>query len=101
MPCYEVRLVSVEFKAQHKDLLIQALNEVGLEFRVSENRIVVAGEIKIDLDRQEVRCPEVLRGTVNEIKRKYSEVVLKKVAGKKRWSVKNTGTNKFQLRKWA
>jgi hypothetical protein len=101
MPCYEVRLVSVEFKAAHRDLLLQALKEQRLSYREVGNLIRVEGGIDIDLDAQNVQCPERLRGLVNGIKQKYSEVVLKKVAEKKKWSVKAKGQNKFTLKKWA
>lgn len=101
MPCYEVRLVSVEFKAAHKDLLLEALKELGLSVRVSGSVLYIQGGVEIDLDRQRITCPERMQGIVNRIKQKYSEVVLKKVAAKKKWTVKSKGTNKFQLRKWA
>jgi len=101
MPCYEVRLVSVEFKAAHRDLLLQALKELDLSFRVSEDIIYLRDGIQIDLGRQVVRCPQNMQGLINRLKQKYSEVVLKKVATKKKWSVKAKGQNKFTLKKWA
>jgi hypothetical protein len=42
-----------------------------------------------------------MQGLINRLKQKYSEVVLKKVAAKKKWSVKAKGQNKFTLKKWA
>lgn len=101
MPCYEVRLVSVEFKAAHKDLLLEALKQLGLSARVSGNTLYVQGGIEINLDEQRITCPRQQQGLVNRIKQKYSEVVLKKVAEKKKWTVASKGVNKFQLRKWA
>ena len=53
------------------------------------------------MDGQQVRCPKGMQSRVNAIKQKYSEVVLKKVAAKKKWSVKAKGQNKFTLKKWA
>ena len=101
MPCYEVRLVSVEFKAAHRDLLLQALKELGLSYREDENTIYVGGGIQIDLARQQVRCASERRDLVNQIKQQYSAVVLKRVAEKKKWSVSASGKNKFKLKKWA
>jgi hypothetical protein len=101
MPCYEVRLVSVEFKAAHRDLLLQALDELGWGHREEGRTIYVSGGLEISLDGQQVRCPKGMQSRVNAIKQKYSEVVLKKVAAKKKWSVKAKGQNKFTLKKWA
>lgn len=100
MPCYEVRLVSVEFKAAHRDLLLQALKEMGWSYR-ERGSVVLVGDVEIDLERQRVRCPQSSMASVNKLKQKYSEVTLKKVAEKKKWSVVATGKNKFKLRKWA
>lgn len=101
MPCWEVRLMSVQFKAAHKEILIEALKELGWAYREEEGIIYLDGRIMIDLKKEQIKCPQDAFSKVNELKRKYSEVTIKKVAAKKKWSLRVTEKNKFQIRKWA
>lgn len=100
MPCWEVRTVSVRFKVAHKDLLLQALRELGWSYTERGNLIHV-GDVTIDLEGERVECPKSSLSGVNKLRQKYSEVVLKKVAAKRKWGLREVGTNKFKLRRWA
>lgn len=102
MACYTVNLVSVEFKAKNEDILIQALNSLGWNFRKIGQAIYVGmlGGI-IDLEKQSARIDETGQSRLNELKREYSKQVLLTAAQKKKWVLKQMKEqNKFQLRRY-
>jgi hypothetical protein len=94
--------MTVEFKATNKELLEEALKQLGLNYIVYGGRVSV-GSIDIYLDRQKVRFnadSTVQTKTVNEIKQQYSMAAIMKAAKKKKWIMKVTGKNKMQAKKW-
>jgi hypothetical protein len=103
MPCYEVRLVTVEFKAKNKDVLIEVLKEMDFQVDVRPT-----GEItlkkgwntagNIDLPKQTAEFKDA--GIANEIKRKYAEKIIQQVALKKKWLFKQMEKNQIQLRRY-
>ena len=99
MPCYEINLMTVEFKAKYKEILILALKKLGYE--PSElNKKVYAANFTFDLQNQKVSFPKGFTNPMNEIKRKYSEIVLEQVAKKRRWVLKRQSEGNFQMLKY-
>jgi len=101
MPCYEVRTMSVEFKAQHKDLLIEAIKKLGWEreMRLVGDTVIVRG-MRVDLKTQKAEISEgrMYNDRLNELKRAYSSAALDRVAKRNRWSRKAKDKNKGVLR---
>lgn len=103
MSCYTVQLTTVEFKAQHAELLKKALNELGLKFSHNErtNRISIIGSyLTIDLAAQQVRCERNETSLVNRIKQQYSLEAIKLASAKNKWVVKQMASNKLALRRF-
>jgi len=105
MPCYEVRTMSVEFQAKHKDVLEEALKKLPHQVYVdSAGRIHINyDEVIIDVEKGKA---EVREGSgqrrLNELKRTYSEAALEKVAKANMWQKKKSkqNTRKGVLRKF-
>lgn len=96
MPCWEVNLITVEFKAKNIDYLTAALKELNINFYQNKN-IIRFGSTSINLDNQTIETNDI--NLSNQIKRKYSEIVIKEVAKKKKWIMK-MNQNKIQLKKY-
>lgn len=106
MPCWEVRLVSVEFKAQSKELLLTALKNLNLQYTEKNGVININyGDIVIDLANSKVTYEDdrqSLVKAVNRIKVAYSTEVVKAIALKKNWVLKQNAENakQFQARRY-
>jgi len=105
MPCYQMQLMSVEFKAKYVDFLKQALDELGYRYEVIAGDTVIKVEhrynaIWIDLAKSEIEFNRTSAVVVNRIRREYSRQVLQEVAKKKRWVVKKKQNRYFQLQKY-
>ena len=101
MPCYTVRLVTVEFKAKNIDILIAALKSLDWSFQQNGNKLSIqAGQMEIDLDKQQVKVRESSQSNINILKRKYSEMAIVQVAIKRKWALKQLKENKLRLRRY-
>lgn len=104
MPCWEVNTMSVEFSVKSITYLKLALEELGHNFVVQGDKIMMgsgSSRITIDLVEANATLGSRYQSTLNEIKRKYSEVVIKGVAKKKRWIIKEQqDANKFKLKRF-
>ena len=99
MPCYQVNIVSLQLKLTSKERLVQALKELGYQVEV-RNRVVFAGDMTFNLDVGEVDMRGTSRNAVdrlNRVNRKYSEIALREIAKKKRWSFKMQEENKIRM----
>jgi hypothetical protein len=103
MPCYTVNLVSVEFKAENKELLVKALKQMGASYSYDENfdanRISVfsaaGGWMHLFLDGRPSRIDATATKALNQLKRKYSEVVVLEAARAKRFAIRKLSENKL------
>ena len=84
MPCWQSNTIAVDIANADRDLLLEALSELGLG-RYAE---VSPTGVKISARMQ---------GRIAEIKRKYAGKVVKKAAKRLGWEVKETTTDKFKL----
>lgn len=93
MPCYEVRTVSVEFKADNRQLLDAAIKAAGLQINnQDEHRVVLGwGEIILNLDEGTARVQDGYQDKLNELKRAYSKECVRAAAKKASWNVKWSG----------
>lgn len=98
MPCWEVNLVTLEFKVHSLDNLVKAIEALGYKAMVRGTKVSF-GEVTIDLETQKAECPSSWKKKLTELKREYSVQVIKSVATKKRWSVRSNSKFKVQLRK--
>lgn len=100
MPCWEVNLISVEFKAKNIEHLKKALDNLGYRYRVVGDTVVVErlGVIRLTQGRVDIERSD--QGKLNALKREYSKVTIEQVAKAKRWSVRPKGQYKFQLAKY-
>jgi len=101
MPCYEVRLTSVEFKAKHKDLLLKALRNIGMyQIRKIGDNIIEFGNLSFNLKFEKVSLPEDEAPFLNRVKVQYSKECIQEAAKKKKWLLKKLANNKFQAKRY-
>ena len=104
MPCYQMNLVAVEFVTQNIDFLEAALRELGISYniRTYEEKVVGVdlGNIYLNIRDKVVECERYEMRTVNAIKREYSRQVLKEVAKRKRWVLKQKSNQKYEIRRY-
>lgn len=94
MPCYEVRTVSVEFKADNRQLLDAAIKAIGLEaYWHTKDRVDIGlgNNIRLDLESGKALIQDGYQGKLNELKRAYSKECVKAAAKKASWNVKWSG----------
>lgn len=101
MPCYTVNVMDIELKMKSKDLIVSVLKDLKIIFKDLESKIIIMGKpsIILDLERGKAEIPETRIDFWNMLKRKYSEKVVKTVAEKRKWALKQEG-NKLQLSKY-
>lgn len=100
MPCYEVRTISVEFKAENEDLLDRAIQATGMNTRLISNGryLLDDGAIRLDLAAGTAEVREGQQGRLNELKQAYSREAVKAATKKCQWGCKLQG-NKAQITK--
>lgn len=106
MPCYTVKLITVEFKVKNEEVLKKVLKK---HFNYVESSKTNPGTIFfysypgqttswIDLNAQ---TAQVISGiNINQVKKEYAKEIIKQVAEKKKWLFKQTADNKIQLNKY-
>ncbi len=102
MPCWEVNLMNVEFKAANRDRLVKAIEEDGFQYTelsgVIEMRLGRNSSIIFDLPNEKATLVNTTdTDPLNKIKRAYSRLTIEEVAKKKRWALRKQGKNKFQM----
>jgi hypothetical protein len=101
MPCYTVQLMTVEFRAESRELLLKALQRLNLRYVESETGIRIPdGNIFIDLKNKKVTMDQRASGIVNGIKRSYSELAIEKMCAVKKWFIANRQGNKLEIRRY-
>jgi hypothetical protein len=92
MPYYQVRTMSVEFKAENRDLLDAALKALGWKVyeQFSGQLIVGNGEIKINLKTGMAEVQVGSQAKLNELKRAYSRQSINAAAKKAGWQVSSS-----------
>lgn len=101
MPCYTVQTLSVEFKAKHTDLLLEAAESLGLNCEIKGHIASIDyGAIKINLETQQAEYKSYHQNTLNNLKVAYSTKAVEKVAQKRKWLLKQTGKNQMKLRRF-
>lgn len=100
MPCYTVKLVTVEFKAKNKEVLKKVLESQGIRVHEEDDCFALFGNLKgvINFTTQQATIQE--GANLNRVKQLYAKEIIKQVAEKKRWLFKQTGDNKIQLNKY-
>ena len=83
MPCYEVNLVSVEFRAENEELLKKAVVGLGWQYeKVADAVYVNDGQIYIVNGQARSES----QASINTLKRAYSQEVVKAAAKSKGWA---------------
>jgi hypothetical protein len=87
MPCYEVRLTTVEFKAEHKDLLMDAIKSLKLNAEIlADGRISLHyGAIVLDLKAGQAQVQDGYQAGLNNLKRAYTAQAVSKFAKLQGW----------------
>jgi len=95
MPCWEVRTVSVEFKADNRALLNAAIEELGWRHQVASNGEVIinGGDITLDLVRERATVRDSQQAALNQLKQAYSRQAVKSAAKRFNWACKMQGNN--------
>lgn len=104
MPCWEMNTMSVEFSANSLSGLKEAASRLGMGFSQHQSSVTLrltssANSIVIDFERKEAVLAKQDQRHLNALKREYSEVILEKVAAKKRWILKKKNANSFQMKR--
>ena len=101
MPCYTIQTLSVEFKAKHTDLLIEAAKSLGLNCEIMGSSVSIDyGSIKLNLETQQAEYKSYSQATMDKLKVAYSTKAVEKVAQKRKWLLKQTGKNQMKLRRF-
>jgi len=100
MPCYQMNLVSVEFKAKHVNVLEAAAKALGWSFSQRGVMAYVGSDIRIDLESQRAIVSRSYQNEVNRLKVAYSTEAVKLAAKKKKWFVKQKAAQKLELRRY-
>ena len=99
MPCYTIQTLSVEFKAKHTDLLIEAAKSLGMKVEARGDTISIDyGTIVVNLVTQQAKYSN--QSDLNQLKVAYSTKAVEKVAQKRKWLLKQTGKNTMKLRRF-
>jgi len=92
MPCWEVRTMSVEFKAKHRKLLEQAIESLGWEHESVARGIRIKtstwNSFTIDLASQKAEIQPGQQTNLNRLKQQYSKEALRRVAKLQGWRFK-------------
>jgi len=105
MPCYEMRMMSVEFKAKHLSLLRSAVQALGWSCEahldgLSVNPAGVTPAFLINMTTQTVKVNIFQQFQLNQLKQQYSKKALQRAAKLQGWQFKQqSGQQKGVLRK--
>jgi|SRR3990167_8690444 len=109
MPCYQIRTVSIEFKARNVSVLKKALTNLGFSFSERSYGLEVHtknfNKISINFDSQKISTENRISQTElanisNQIKRAYSLAAINEASKKGKWFVKKINTNQYALQKY-
>jgi len=96
MPCWEVRLLSVEFHAENRDLLEEALRARGLTYRENVPGVLsLSNGMELDLNRGTATVQDYQQRELNQLKQAYSVAAIKKVAARNQWALQQNGPTQF------
>jgi hypothetical protein len=98
MPCYQVNLISVEFKAKNVNVLELAAKELGWTFQHA-GKYVNIGAVTIDLESQQATTFSG-QSSINALKVEYSRQAVLLSAKKKKWFVKAKSKTQMELRRY-
>lgn len=115
MPCYQVNILSVEFKARHRDLLKRAIEAIGFSMvELGDHTIHVVGnaksygragigtriEINLETGLARMMGSRANQELLNELKRSYSRTVVEQIAKKKKWIARKKSSNEITLMRY-
>jgi len=102
MPCWEVRTISVEFKAENRDLLEDAVKSLGWSFRKLGNGVYQVNDMTLDLNQGKAEIGTNQQSNLNRLKVAYSQAAVRKVAKQKGWQCKFDAPTKgkFIKKQW-
>ena len=87
IPCWEINTYSLAFKAKNKPMMMEVLNDMGLNPRETARGIsTTIGTF--DLKTGEVEVSARDKSKVNSFRKKYSERVIGEAAKKFKWNIK-------------
>ena len=84
MPCDQIITVSADFSQADAELVNEIIADLGLQFRVAFRDGTLVATVVEDLAT---------------VKRTYAERIIKKVAARKGWALKQTETRKWALQR--
>lgn len=87
MPCYEVNLITVEFKAQNEGVLKAAAESLGYTFAKGSSAIYIQdkyGSTVVLIQDGEAQSEN--KSAINSLKRAYSVETIKQASKSKGWS---------------
>ena len=84
MPCDQVITVSADFSQADAELVNEIIADLGLQFRVSFREGTLVARSVEDL---------------TAVKRTYAERIVKKIAARKGWALKQTTERKWALQR--
>lgn len=98
MPCNQIRRTSVTLVNADPNMLLDALEGLGYYFAKAHRKVEMTDqEARVALgsvyDGQTLRLTGSI--TENQVKQAYSKQVVREVANRYGWRVKETGSNKY------
>jgi hypothetical protein len=104
MPCWEVNVYTVEFKAANLELLKKALESLGYQYEILESRgqliASISGGIELNLTKEQATVSDYNRNRLTRIRQEYAWKAIEEKAKQKKWFLKRKSKNKAQLRRY-
>lgn len=96
MPCYTINLVSIELKQENINLVMETLQQMGLNPILNASKNFISTTIgNFDFTSKQIRVNRRYTGKVNQFKVNYSKNALKLAAKKNKWILKERSNNKY------
>ena len=91
MPCYESRTISVEFHAEHRAVLDDAIASLGWRVREMDNGVLSVNGGWLTIYLEEGRAVTSSQSDLNRLKVAYSKESLKRACKRNGWQLKLKG----------
>lgn len=98
MPCYQINVVSLDFKAANKTLVKKAAEKLGLKMLNDTTLQTKEGRV-LRLDGNKVWCDQRDQTLVNDLRIGYANAAVTSVATQLGWQKLDKGKNQYVLQK--
>jgi hypothetical protein len=95
MPCYEVRLVTAEFKAENKKILEEAARALNWTVEFYGTEAAKIGPVTVYFNKERARARN--QEDINLLKQSYTKAAVNKAAKMQGWNLDRWNTKQKKL----